>query len=246
MWSQLRRSFSRRARAKTPNSINSSSGAIRSDAASIGSGAIRSGAARRRFTSTRAFWHTLGEKLIGQLLHDLKKVPTRARAQLANVANRISGAHATVASHFIPSTVIEPQSDNFEELLPGSLEDLSGTETGDPETLSSFPCEEGQFAEDQFRILNPNPISVAGAPVQLCLENRNRARVVIENCGTAVVYLGLGFSPTSIVYTKSLGACTANDDASGGTFIDVTWKGVIWAVTGGAGSKLQFTETNVD
>lgn len=121
-------------------------------------------------------------------------------------------------------------------------------EDQEPDALvgSTFPCDVAGAAPDGYRTLNTNPVALGIDAIQLALSNRNRKNFYVGNNGTAVVYLGFGFAPTSLVYTVALSACTASDDGTGGFVFNKEWKGEVWAIVGGGSSKVNFFENQGD
>lgn len=120
--------------------------------------------------------------------------------------------------------------------FPEDLEDASG---------STYAGEINVAAKtaDQLRVLNQNPVTVAGS-IQLLLENRSRKEFIISNVGTGALVLGFGFVPTPQNFTINLSAGSVPFDGTGGIAISDAWKGAVWAnvAFGSAGSQVIVTE----
>lgn len=72
--------------------------------------------------------------------------------------------------------------------------------------------------------------------VQVLAANASRKRMILQNTGTTRLYVGLGFTPTSSVYSFALPACGNSNDGSSPPWVDVLWTGavsVIGSATGG-------------
>jgi hypothetical protein len=95
-----------------------------------------------------------------------------------------------------------------------------------------------------YQPLNQNPVSIpSAAAIQLGRENGSRLELEIQNVGTAIIYIGLGFPPTNTNYTFAVNPCSALHDSLGGTRIDDEWKGATYAIAAASGVGLvQYTE----
>jgi hypothetical protein len=76
----------------------------------------------------------------------------------------------------------------------------------------------------------PAQQTVGTSSVSVLASNTARKQCQIVNTGTAVVYLGLGQTPTSTAYHVALSGCTTANDGTGGTYLTDLWKGAVNAI----------------
>lgn len=92
-------------------------------------------------------------------------------------------------------------------------------------------------------VSTPAQTSVGAGAGQILAVNTGRRGMIIQNTGTTVIYLTLGSAtPTASVYHIALKAAAAQDDGSGGVYLDDVWTGAVQAIGSGGGGTLVITE----
>lgn len=94
-----------------------------------------------------------------------------------------------------------------------------------------------------------NPIQVpdgsSGQDAAL-IANKNPSRkeiFLINTSASAIVYIGLGYKPTTTSYSIALTNCTtSDDDGTGGIWVSDIWQGPIYALGSASGGKCNLTE----
>lgn len=82
-------------------------------------------------------------------------------------------------------------------------------------------------------------VSVSAVSTQLLPANSNRKGFVIVNVGGNTVYIGLGFTPTTTSYSRSLNTTIASDTWE---FVACTYTGVINAIRSSGSTNVVITE----
>jgi len=87
-----------------------------------------------------------------------------------------------------------------------------------------------------------NPWTVPVVSTQVADVNSDRAELIMQNVGTTVLYVGLGFPPSLTNYSFALSAGGAANDGTGGFFSSLVWKGSVFVISASAGGLLAITE----
>lgn len=92
---------------------------------------------------------------------------------------------------------------------------------------------------------NPIPVPDGTTSVNAALlldQNLERKELILQNVGTQIIYIGLGFPPSVTNYSIALLPCVVAHDGSGGIFISDAWLGSTYAIGAAAGGLLALTE----
>lgn len=90
---------------------------------------------------------------------------------------------------------------------------------------------------------SPSQQSVGVAASTVLAANSSRKRLMLQNCGTSVIYIALGgTNPTTSNYHFALAACGVANDGSGQIYQDTMWLGAVRAISSASGGLLQVTE----
>lgn len=82
----------------------------------------------------------------------------------------------------------------------------------------------------------PAAQTVTTSSASILAANPSRKECLVVNTGTAVVYLGLGQTPTATAYHIALHPCLSANDGTGGTWLSDVWQGGINAIGAASGT----------
>lgn len=181
----------------------------------------------------------------------LIRLSRRIVAPVKNVARAMTRQHSFVAGRIAPRSVGTPPTPPDGSALAAGASDLeidddSGAwfpEDCQPsETCSTYEGVEEKI-QGIYPPLFPNPVSVSTQAIQIGRDNLSRREFILQNVGTATIYVGFGFPPTSTNYTFALNACASANDGTGGILIDKAWSGPLYVLaSSSSGGAVNFTE----
>lgn len=89
----------------------------------------------------------------------------------------------------------------------------------------------------------PAQTSIGMTAARILAANTKRKGLFIQNTGTTIIRLSFGSTdPTQTVYHAALGACSAADDGTGGTWSDDAYTGEVRGISSAAGGTFVVAE----
>ncbi len=149
---------------------------------------------------------------------------------------------AAIVGHTIPTNGINEQA-VYDQRAAARRDELALTLQTLLDLLTNGPVPVVEAAVQSATSSVPSQQSVGTTAGTILGANNARKELIVQNTGTATVYLGLGQTPTTTAYHMAIAACAnATNDGSGGSFVSDLWKGSVVAIATVAGGTVVVTE----